>query len=612
MEDVKVLSLFSGGGGLDIGFKAAGFNIVGCLEIDKPSCDTLELNRGEFLGDECQIFNNDITTTLPEDLHLDHIDFIIGGPPCQSFSAAGRRAGGVHGINDTRGSLFWYYCQYLKYFRPKGFLFENVRGILNANKAKDWEIIKKSFSDVGYRLYYRVLDAAFYGVPQHRERVIMVGVREDINLSFEFPRPTHGPDSRENLPYFSVGEALSDIDDPNEKVTPYTGKYGHLIPEIPPGQNYSHYTERMGHPNPLFAWRSKFSGFLYKLDPSLPSKTVVAHQGKYDGPFHWKNRKLNASELKRVQSFPDNYRFVDSHTEIVRQIGNSVPPKMASFLAMAISNQFFNGNHNIQLVKPTEMLSFDKRKANKAKQSRKTLPKMASLDAFQLNLLEVDVDWLSKKSTSEISFPLNEKSFIQEYEQKNGACNLQLISTVQEKVYTLKLNVIFNGPIGDSFKEITARLESDDALDLSCLWDVIHRLINQNCSYESLQPLYGHFTEPYPKFRVTMEHDSNCSITSQKLNFMSNFVNFNYLKTTHCLEELHNLGLDTDFVKDLRKFNFDIRTHETNRTIPEGFFRVCYPFSLPHSNKNYIIWREKGTHNTGDFSFNPKAISEGI
>ena len=388
MNKIRTLSLFSGAGGLDIGFKKSDFDIVGCLEIDKPSCETLELNRGTYLGPDCRVFNSDITVTQPEELNLDNIDFIIGGPPCQSFSAAGRRAGGVHGINDTRGSLFWFYCQYLKHFKPKGFLFENVRGILNANKAKDWEIIKQSFRDVGYRLHYRILDSAFYGVPQHRERVIMVGVRNDIDLNFMFPRPTYGPDSADKKPYVSVGDAFSDITDPSEVVEPYTGKYGHLLSDIPEGLNYSFYTERMGHPEPLFAWRSKFSGFLYKLDRTLPSKTVVAHQGKYDGPFHWNNRKPNQLELKRLQSFPDDYQLVKSNVEFVRQIGNSVPPKMAEKLANAIANQVFNRENDIELIDQDCKLSFDKRKANKAKASKMKLPSIDTFDSRQLTLLQ--------------------------------------------------------------------------------------------------------------------------------------------------------------------------------------------------------------------------------
>jgi DNA (cytosine-5)-methyltransferase 1 len=120
MQKIKTLSLFSGGGGLDIGFHQAGFDIVACLEIDRPSCQTLELNRGKYLNQNAQIFNSDITTTLPESLGLDEIDFIIGGPPCQSFSAAGRRAGGVHGIND-KGITFLVLLSVPETLYAKGF-----------------------------------------------------------------------------------------------------------------------------------------------------------------------------------------------------------------------------------------------------------------------------------------------------------------------------------------------------------------------------------------------------------------------------------------------------------------------------------------------------------
>ena len=260
MRPIRTLSLFSGAGGLDIGFHDAGFDIVGCLEIDTPSCETLRLNVGKYVSPDTKIFNDDITTTDPASLDVGEIDFIIGGPPCQSFSAAGRRAGGVHGINDTRGSLFWYYCKFLEHFKPSGFLFENVKGILQANNSADWDIILKSFESVGYNLYFKVLDAADYGTPQHRERLIMVGVRNDIHHTFRFPTPTHGPAGVETKKYFTPSDALSDLYDPDEPVEPYGGKYGHLLADIPPGLNYLFYTEKMGRPNPQFACRSKIFG----------------------------------------------------------------------------------------------------------------------------------------------------------------------------------------------------------------------------------------------------------------------------------------------------------------------------------------------------------------
>ena len=370
VDNPKVLSLFSGAGGLDIGFHQAGFSIVACTDFDIESCQTLELNRGKYLDTECKVIHADITEMDFKALHEDigEIDFIIGGPPCQSFSAAGRRAGGVPGINDTRGSLFWYYCQVLEEFKPTGFLFENVRGILQANMSRDWDIIRASFREIGYTLHFRILDAADYGVPQHRERVILMG---SLLADFKFPRPIYGPDSGAGRPYVSVGEAFHDIDDKEEIVEPYGGKYGDLLSDIPTGMNYSFYTARMGHPEPRFAWRSKFSGFLYKLDPALPSKTVVAYQGKYDGPFHWKNRKLNIPELKRVQSFPDDYKFQGSKNAVVRQIGNSVAPKFGFHLAKAIMNQFFKKRFpEIEYLDEDEKLSFDRRKGVKARKTK--------------------------------------------------------------------------------------------------------------------------------------------------------------------------------------------------------------------------------------------------
>lgn len=117
------------------------------------------------------------------------IDFIIGGPPCQSFSAAGRRAAGVSGITDIRGTLFQEYVRILKTLQPIGFLFENVYGITGANKGEAWQEIQEAFREVGYKIYYRILDAADYGVPQHRERLFIIGLKEGEYL---FPYPTHG------------------------------------------------------------------------------------------------------------------------------------------------------------------------------------------------------------------------------------------------------------------------------------------------------------------------------------------------------------------------------------------------------------------------------------
>src|SRR5581483_4840452 len=186
------------------------------------------------------------------------------GPPCQTFSAAGRRAAGVAGTSDPRGALFEEYIRLLGIIQPKGFLFENVYGITGAQDGQAWREIQTAFKAVGYNLFFRVLDAADYGVPQHRERLFIVGLKEG---SYLFPCPTHGPDSPGHEPYFTAGEAVQGADI-SEASAGLGGRYGHLLNGIPPGLNYSFYTKEMGHPRPVFSWRSKFSDFLYKADPA--------------------------------------------------------------------------------------------------------------------------------------------------------------------------------------------------------------------------------------------------------------------------------------------------------------------------------------------------------
>lgn len=599
---MKVLSLFTGGGGLDIGFKEAGFDIVACLEIDKPSCGTLQMNKGHYVGDQCQIFNNDITKTAPESLSLDSIDFIIGGPPCQSFSAAGRRAGGVYGINDTRGSLFWYYCKFLEHFQPKGFLFENVKGILQANKSDDWNTIKKSFEQVGYRLKYMVLDAADYGVAQHRERVIMVGIREDLEADFAFPLPTHGPDSLDRKDYVTAGQALDDLDDPNEIVPPYTGKYGHLIPDIPPGMNYSFYTEKMGHPSPRFAWRSKFSGFLYKLSPDQLSKTIVANQGKYDGPFHWKNRKLHVCELKRLQGFPDDYKMIDSKAEATKQIGNSVSPKMAKQLGLAVKKQLFGEDSNVDLMPEGFSLSHGARKAMKSKKTRKLTTQNTVSDQLSLigkkhynkSMIFEDVIRYKDNIQFKISGNLNAGDWVIHVNEQGSH---------QPKI-EYQLNLMFTELAGCEFKQIDATISTSDIFKLDILWDSIHEAVNLSSSYENLQPLYGHFTEPYPKFRLRLSVKKLQQLTEHEqfiVDFFEKMVGFHFLSKEQALSAINpDKEIARLLSRQLREHNFDVRTHETNRAIKEGYFKACYPFSLSSKSHSYVTWIEKGRHKTAD------------
>ncbi len=359
---IRTLSLFSGMGGLDIAFHDAGFLITDMVEIEKKFATSLIANTQgpEPYLQEANVHCVDIREFTPA--IKQEFDFIIGGPPCQTFSAAARRASGVSGLNDNRGTLFHEYVRLLRQLQPKGFLFENVYGITGANGGEAWKQIQEAFEGAGYRVYSRILDTADYGVPQHRERMFIVGLK---NGAFNFPRPTHGPDSECSRPYYTAGEAVEGValstDDVKLRVT---GRYEGLLEQVPPGLNYSYFTEKMGHPSPLFAWRSKFSDFLYKADPKTPIRTLKAQAGQFTGPFHWANRPFSIGEFKRLQTTPDRYQVTGKRQVALHQIGNSVPSQVGRILAIAVLEQVFGISPPIPVsyLAANHTLGFRKRK----------------------------------------------------------------------------------------------------------------------------------------------------------------------------------------------------------------------------------------------------------
>ena len=199
VKPIRTLSLFSGCGGLDIGLIDAGYKVVECVEFDKTACLTLVKNVHGT-----NVVVGDIRNYSPK---LRNIDMVIGGPPCQPFSAAGNRLG----TNDKRGNLFSEYVRILNIIKPQAFLFENVQGILISNKGADWVNIQDAFKSAGYTLYWRLLNCADYGVPQFRVRLFIVGIRNDVSLTYMFPYPSHGPHSSDNRPYYTSGCAVDSV-----------------------------------------------------------------------------------------------------------------------------------------------------------------------------------------------------------------------------------------------------------------------------------------------------------------------------------------------------------------------------------------------------------------
>jgi DNA (cytosine-5)-methyltransferase 1 len=617
------LSLFTGGGGLDIGFHNAGFKIVACVEQEKTFCQTLQLNVGRYLEPDCQIINKDIRTLEPHEVNVTQIDFIIGGPPCQSFSAIGRRAGGIDGILDERGSLFEHYCRLVKHYQPQGFLFENVRGILGANKGRDWQIINKTFSDLGYQLSHRILNSADYGVPQLRERLIMVGTRRG---KFKFPRPTHGADSSSQCSHIGALEAIADLQDPSEPIHSYPGKYGHLLAEVPPGMNYHYFTREMGYPEPKFAWRSRFSDFLYKADPEKPVRTIVAQLGAYSGPFHWKNRKLTLQELKRLQTFPDDYKLAGSSIKVQKQIGNSVPPVFAKKFAEAVLQQLFQLDLGIELLEEDEKLAFDACKSIKAKATRNKRVNFTE-EVVQLSLFQPTTYFpeaqknkaLAKKiqKTTETffhypspqrrtrlttpDFSTTGSGYRFRTERSGENC---LVSVARHEgrsfidVPLLQYTVQFHHLIGNGIKVIKGILLSNTAEDIPIIWDAIEDLLSSNSGYQTMMDVYGHFTEPHPIFELKMEILNDDS--SFLLRFAKEFSAFEKTKKIFPAQYLQDFLIEkkslfdlTEVVKKLRNLRFDVRVNETNTTIPPGYFRCCYPFTINIEKQISVMWRDK-------------------
>ena len=620
------LSLFSGAGGLDIGFYRAGFNIVACVELDKVACQTLERNKGRYIHPDCQIINRDIGLVFPDDIAVKKVDFIIGGPPCQSFSAIGRRAGGAEGMLNERGHLFKHYCHLVDYYRPRGFLFENVRGILGSNKGEDWKQIVQEFAYSGYHLFYRILDTADYGVPQHRERLILVGV-QDGYPEFKFPQPTFGSDSPNNRDYVSAFQAIADLQNSDEQLHNYNGKYGKLLQEVPPGKNYSYFTKEMGYPEPHFAWRSRFSDFLYKADPDKPVRTIVAKLGAYSGPFHWLSRKFTLAEFKRLQSFPDDYEFAGGLNAALQQLGNSVPPLFAEHLANTILQQLFFVNRNIRLIEDSDALSFDKRKATKAKSTRQQrgIDKVSSTQGnlFDMpevpNIEEENQDDKAPSSTEVLFYyrsPREREIITELLNPKAGTVYQFLTNRVGEKCTVivtshnegrisqkplLKYTINFHHFVGNGLKCIECFLFSESEKDIPVVWDAIEDCLSGNSNYRTMMDVYGHFTEPHPIFDLTMETFTKDN--TFLLRFAPKFSNFSMTSRVLPEKELQALykengGKEFDLAtiaRELRELRFDVRTHETNPTIPSGYFRCCYPFTININKQVSVPWRERST-----------------
>jgi DNA (cytosine-5)-methyltransferase 1 len=347
MTSRKVISLFTGAGGLDLGFEAAGSETAVAVEMDDQAVETLRQNR------DWPVLNRDIHQVTSGEifevagLREAEADILIGGPPCQPFSKAGYWASGDSlRLDDPRAGTLAAYLRVLRDTLPQSFLLENVPGLTYKGKSEGLELLERTIAGINrergteYRLSIAQLNAADYGVPQLRERVFVIGHRE--GTVFSFPDPTHQPlpdDGQQPVPglstYATAWDAIGDLEDDDSPDLEATGKWADLLPSIPEGENYLWHTARRDGLQ-LFGWRRRYWSFLLKLAKSKPSWTIQAQPGPAIGPFHWKSRRLSALEMCRLQTFPDGYEISGDLRAAQRQLGNAVPSALAEVLARQI------------------------------------------------------------------------------------------------------------------------------------------------------------------------------------------------------------------------------------------------------------------------------------
>lgn len=293
------------------------------------------------------------------DKTIPNCDLVLGGFPCQDFSIIWKRPG----LNGERGNLYKSFLRFVDAKKPKAFVAENVKGILTANGKKAIKQIIEDFQNIepGYFVIPHLYDFAEYGVPEYRERVLIVGIRIDTGFKFEHPAPTHG-NGEGLLPFVTVGEAFEGVENVpynNEflKVQERTKKIISLIPE---GGNFTSIPKD----SPYYV-KGMISHVYRRIHRNEPSKTIIAAGGGGTWGYHYpENRPLTNRERARIQSFPDDFIFYGNTTEVRRQIGNAVPPIGVHAIAKALKPLFLSDYPRIDLKAEQDKLmslSFEER-----------------------------------------------------------------------------------------------------------------------------------------------------------------------------------------------------------------------------------------------------------
>ncbi len=323
------IELFAGAGGLALGLEKAGFATLGLIEFDKDASDTLKLNRPDW-----HVIHDDIANISCLDLEgyfqikKGELDLLSGGAPCQAFSYAGKRLG----LEDARGTLFYHYATFLQKLQPKMFLFENVRGLLTHDKGRTYETLTDIFGQAGYTIQKKVLNAWEYGNPQKRERLITVGIRNDLagDIIYHFPKPhKYKPVLRDVL-----------LDCPEGPGVPYGENKRKIFELVPPGGYWRDIDPGIAKEYMKSCWDMEGgrTGILRRMSLDEPSLTVLTSpsQKQTERCHPLEARPFTVRENARCQSFPDEWRFCGNVYSQYKQVGNAVPVNLAFDIAKEI------------------------------------------------------------------------------------------------------------------------------------------------------------------------------------------------------------------------------------------------------------------------------------
>ena len=324
-----VLELFAGAGGLALGLEQSGFSTIGVVEIDKFACETLKKNRPNW-----NVLDKDITVLSQENLEQifniqkGELDLLSGGYPCQSFSYAGQKKG----LDDTRGTLFYHYAVFLEKLKPKMFLAENVKGLVSHDDGNTLKTMIKTFEQIGYKVQWKVLNAWDYNVAQKRQRIVIIGVRNDLvnEINFEYPEPEkYKPvlkDILKNVP-LSTGSI-------------YPEKKKAVLELVPPGGCWRNLPDNIAREfmKGSYHLTGGRTGIARRLSWDEPSLTLTCSpaQGQTERCHPDETRPFTTREYARIQSFPDKWEFQGTMSNIYKQIGNAVPVNLACKIGESI------------------------------------------------------------------------------------------------------------------------------------------------------------------------------------------------------------------------------------------------------------------------------------